>query len=328
MNRIAFHIDESEDGLSIKQFLRGKLSFSMRQISRIKYRPDGFLVNETPQWVNFVLHTGDKLEFSLDDAENETAPDEELRGKAESASTPPCPENAPAVLYEDPYILIADKPAGMVSHPSHGHREDSALTLLEAGRGRLYLIGRLDKDTSGVLLFAKQRETASVLARRRSDRIQKVYLAAVHGIPEPTSGEIRDSIGIEREFPLKMKIDPESGKEAVTRYETLFSGSLNENAQELVFPHTQEPVFPHAQKPVFSLLRIQLEHGRTHQIRVHLASAGHPLLGDRLYGKGDHFPYARLHAARILLIHPYTGKQLIVRSEPPEWASPVAPAFF
>ena len=320
MNRIAFHIDESEDGLSIKQFLRGKLSFSMRQISRIKYRPDGFLVNGTPQWVNFVLHTGDKLEFSLDDAENETAPGGELRGTAESASTPPCPENAPAILYEDPYILIADKPAGMVSHPSHGHRGDSALTLLEAGRGRLYLIGRLDKDTSGVLLFAKQRETASVLARKRSDRIQKVYLAAVHGIPEPPSGEIRDPIGIGQEFPLKMRIDPESGKEAVTRYETLFSGSLNED--------TQEPVFPHTQKPVFSLLRIQLEHGRTHQIRVHLASAGHPLLGDRLYGADDRCTCARLHAAQILLIHPYTGKQLIVRPELPGWASPAAPALF
>ena len=296
-NTIRFIIKAEDDGISIKQFLRGNLSFSMHQISRIKYREPGFLVNGTPQFVNYLLHEGDELVFSLD---AQPLPDETFSKEDQTGQV--CAKSLPTILYEDPYILIADKPAGMVSHPSHGHWSDSALSLLETGRGRLYLTGRLDKDTSGVLLFAKQKETASILAAgRRAGTIRKTYLARIEGKIEPLHGTIAIPIGIGCPKPLKMCPDPENGKEAVTHYETLYTGDED------------------------SILKIRIDHGRTHQIRVHFASIGHPLIGDALYGhsgeEGGVPAGAQLHAWKIGLRHPYTGEEVRAEAMLPEWAA-------
>ncbi|MBQ9463810.1 MAG: RluA family pseudouridine synthase [Lachnospiraceae bacterium] len=295
-----------EDGLTVKQLLRGKLRFSMHQISRVKYRPEGITLNGDPCWVNAVLHAGDVLRIRLDDPESADPAAGAAGGPAPDVSLPEIP-----VLYEDGWILIADKPAGTVSHPSHGHHGDSALDILCAKYGRLYLIGRLDKDTSGVLLFAKQLETASALTRARKEgAVRKEYLARVRGYMDPPEGTIDVPIGTAREFPLKMKTDPESGKAAVTRYRTAARGEDETGAE-------------------FSVLSVTIEHGRTHQIRVHMSSAGHPLEGDALYGGADpsgRFPGACLHASSLTLTHPWTGAEITVRAAAPRWCAGAADA--
>ena len=304
-------IAPEQDGLTIKQFLREKLHFSMHQISRIKYRPEGFLVNGEPKWVTETMHTGDVLCFSLDLPEEAPA--------ACCSSVPALP-----VLYEDAFLLAVNKPQGMVSHPSHGHHGDSALDLMRQYCRRLYLIGRLDKDTSGVLLFAKHMETASLLSKQKdSGTLSKTYLAAVRGIPDPAAGTIDAPIAVAREMPLKMKTDALTGKSAKTYYRVLRTGT--------------DPLGNPA-----ALLSVTIEHGRTHQIRVHLAFAGHPILGDALYGMPDgkqdvsclnasdssraecSVPsgplYAHLHASKLQFIHPYTGETLTVCAPDPVWA--------
>ena len=308
---LEIHITPSEDSLSVKQLLRQKLRFSAHQVSRIKYRPEGITVNGAPVWVNVVLRAGDVLRLRLDDAEENDAD----HAAAPSALIPSVP-----ILYEDDFLLIADKPAGMVSHPSHGHHGDSALDILSASRGRLYLIGRLDKDTSGVLLFAKHMETAALLSRwKKADHatsgaaqpsIRKEYIARICGRIDPPEGTIDTPIGIAQEFPLKMQTDLLRGKPAATHYRTVRTGT-DKNGED------------------YSILSVQIDHGRTHQIRVHLSSVGHPLAGDALYGqaqtmpesadRGSRFPGACLHAASVTLTHPYTGKTITVRAAEPGW---------
>ena len=295
-------IKPEQDGMSVRQFLRKELHFSMHQISRVKYRPEGILVNGQPKWVSETLLAGDDLCFSLDDPLPESV----------SSLEPKLP-----VLFEDDYLLAVNKPQGMVSHPSHGHHGDSALDLMQEKYRRLYLIGRLDKDTSGILLFAKHLETASLLSKQKeSGTLSKSYLAAVHGIPDPAQGTIDAPIAVGREMPLKMKTDPRNGKPARTHYRTLKTArDCTGNA--------------------FSVLSVTIEHGRTHQIRVHLASAGHPLIGDSLYGNGTAvlpaalsdaadaekkaLSHACLHASALSFRHPYTGEPVRITAPPPYW---------
>ena len=284
MHLVHFTIPVDWDQHTIKQYLRGELMFSMHQISRVKYRPTGFLVNGESRWVNDILRAGDDLCFALDDPETHV-----------SGAGSPLP-----VLYEDDFILAVSKPAGMVSHPSHGHHGDSALDLLMPVFGKLYLIGRLDKDTSGILLFAKHEETASLLSKQKeSGMLYKTYLACVSGIPEPPDGTLSAPIAVAQPMPLKMKTDPQKGKPAVTHYHTIRTGFDFQN-------HS------------YSVLSVTIEHGRTHQIRVHLSSAGYPLVGDRLYGIG-HDSYALLHAAELHFIHPYTREAVHITAPAPDW---------
>ena len=307
-------ITPPEDGMTVKQLLREKLGFSMHQISRVKYRPEGFRVNGKPAFVNRVLRAGDELSFALDGPEGPSGSGIPLSGENGPApeSDPGVLPEAPRILYEDAFVLAADKPAGMVAHPSHGHHGDSAQDILARKYGKLYLIGRLDKDTSGVLLFAKDVETASLLSKQKeSGLLYKTYLAAVSGTPDPPEGTVSVPIGTAREMPLMMRPDPQSGKEAATHYRTLrtfFDGVTDGPA---------------------ALLSVRIEHGRTHQIRVHLSSIGCPLLGDRLYGNekntaargaGAARPFAALHAAEVRFRHPYTGEPVRIstgREAPP-----------
>ena len=309
------------DGKTVKQFLREELHFSMHQISRIKYRPEGFRINGKTVWVNAVLRAGDVLSFALDDAPDGQAGVSEQTADKTGRSAASAAGLMIPVLYEDGFLLIADKPAGMVSHPSAGHHGDSALDVLSAAYGRLYLIGRLDKDTSGVLLFARQQETASLLAKQKeSGLLQKIYLAEAAGVPDPLAGTVAAPLRIAREMPLKMEsvscADPDAGPfaglAAATHYETI-------------------SVRPDGNR---SLLRVTIEHGRTHQIRVHLASAGHPLIGDALYGPAScgAVPGAlspadtssHLHALSLCLRHPYSGKTLQISAPVPGWAAAYA----
>lgn len=213
------------------------------------------------------------------------------------------------ILYEDDALLVINKPVGMVVHPGSGNWEGTLLNALLhhapqlASIPRAGIVHRLDKDTSGLLVVAKTLAAQTSLVRQLEARsVQREYLALVHG--ELTrAGKVDAPIGRHPSQRVKMAV-VESGKAAVTHYQI-------------------EERFPSC-----TLLRCRLETGRTHQIRVHMARIGHPLVGDRVYLKGPQkcvpqlrallsgFPRQALHAARLALEHPVGGKMM-------EWHAPL-----
>jgi 23S rRNA pseudouridine1911/1915/1917 synthase len=215
------------------------------------------------------------------------------------------------LAYSDPYLVVVDKPAGLLVHPAPGH---SAPTLVDALRGvaaggdeaRPGIVHRLDRDTSGLLLVARDGRThARLQAQLRRRRIGRTYLALVRGRPRSRTGRIEAPIGRDRRDPTRMSLDTDAGRDAVTGFELVEA------------------------LPGRSLLRVALETGRTHQIRVHLAAIGIPVIGDPVYGHGPELGLERqfLHAAELRLAHPQTGDPLEVRSElPPDLAAALAAA--
>ena len=212
------------------------------------------------------------------------------------------PENIPIkIVYEDDDLLVVDKKAGEVCHPAHGHYQDTlanqaAAYLAGCGseKAPIRCIGRLDKDTSGTLLFAKNRLAAERLARQKEEGVfRKEYLALVNGIfpVSNRSGEICLPLAPLPGSLMKMQVSG-NGKRALTRYEVLCSDR-------------------HC-----SLVLCRIETGRTHQIRVHMAAIGHPLVGDPLYGNDTHVSSTRtaLHAWRLYLKQPVTGEELMIES--------------
>jgi 23S rRNA pseudouridine1911/1915/1917 synthase len=206
------------------------------------------------------------------------------------------------IVHEDASIIVLDKPAGLVVHPAAGNWSGTLLNgLLHhvpalAGVPRAGIVHRLDKETSGLMVVAKTLEAQTDLVRQLQARtVKREYLALVWGTPQ-ISGRIEAAIGRHPRDRIKMAVsDHEGAKPAVTHYQRLATGVLDG-------------------RPV-SLVRCQLETGRTHQIRVHMQSIGFGLVGDQLYGKSHLapvFPRQALHAYRLGLAHPRSGK-------PREW---------
>jgi 23S rRNA pseudouridine1911/1915/1917 synthase len=208
-----------------------------------------------------------------------------------------------AVAYEDDHLLVVDKPAGVVVHPARGHRTGTLAQALE-GRSaggeepwRTGIVHRLDRDTSGLLVVAKgdsvHRALKALLAARE---LRREYLALVDGHPEARTGTIDAPVGRHRRDRVLMSIDTDEPREARTHFEL-------------------ERLLPRA-----ALLRVVLDTGRTHQIRVHMAAIGHPVSGDPQYGTPGEYGLTRqfLHAARLSFPHPVTGALVDVRSELPQ----------
>jgi len=215
-----------------------------------------------------------------------------------------------AIVYEDAAILVIDKPAGLVVHPAAGNWSGTLLNgLLHhfpqiAGVPRAGIVHRLDKDTSGLMVVAKTLEAHTDLVRQLQARsVKREYLALVWGSPH-LSGTVDAAMGRHPRDRIKMAVlENMSAKPAVTHYQRIASGALD-------------------RRPV-SLVRCQLETGRTHQIRVHMLSLGFPLVGDVLYGKSHlapFFPRQALQAWRLGLIHPVSGVFC-------EWSVPLAQDF-
>lgn len=290
-------------------------------------------VNETVIRDNsYKLHTGQSVTINFTHTANTVHPKDQLSSLVSATSM-----NL-TIVYEDEYLAIIDKPAGLVVHPGAGHTHDTLANGLLALYGetlttdlchtqmhRPGIVHRLDKDTSGLILVAKSSDVTLALSDMISKRtIKRTYSAIVHGIPTPITAKIVTKIAKSRGDHTKMTVSEIRGKVAITVY-TLVKKFV-----------TQAPTTRHshsAQSGMFSLLECELETGRTHQIRVHLRFHGNPIVGDKKYSMDynfnhsalppelsaylENFPRQALHARRLRFTHPITAKIIDIESDLP-----------
>ena len=258
---------------------------------------DGVLVDGRARAKSHKLEGGEELEF-----EPPPVRTRELELQAMDLAVP----------YEDEHLLVVDKPAGIVVHPAPGHAEGTlvhGLLAYDVAGGdeadRPGIVHRLDRDTSGLLVVARSPEAHRALQELvRSRSLTREYLALVVGRPRSRRGTIEAPIGRDRLDPLRHSLDTDSPRDAVTHFEV----------EELLPRHT--------------LLRVTLETGRTHQIRVHLAAIDLPVAGDPIYGRPGELGLQRqfLHAARLSFVHPLTGEEIDVASPLPADLEPTLAA--
>lgn len=211
------------------------------------------------------------------------------------------------VVYEDDNVLVINKPKGLVVHPGNGHFNDTLVNALIYaniklssinGVERVGIVHRIDKDTSGLLLICKDDFTHKEIAKQlESHSMHREYIALVDGVIEVNNGKIIGKIGRDKNNRLKMAIDNINGKEAITHFEVI------------------------ERYKKYTLIRCQLETGRTHQIRVHLSSIHHPLAGDILYG-GSNEVYDNgqlLHAYKLTFYHPVLKKEISLECDLPQY---------
>jgi 23S rRNA pseudouridine1911/1915/1917 synthase len=205
------------------------------------------------------------------------------------------------IAYEDEHVLVVDKPAGLTVHPGSGRQ---TRTLVHGLLGRVAggpeerpgIVHRLDRDTSGLMVVSRTEEAyrrLQALVRKRA--LERGYLALVHGRPQSRRGRIEAPIGRDRRDPTRQSLDTDTPRAAITHFELV----------ELVDDH--------------ALLAVRLETGRTHQIRVHLAAIGLPVVGDPIYGvRGLGLERQFLHAGSLAFPHPITGERIDVESPLPQ----------
>ncbi len=206
------------------------------------------------------------------------------------------------ILFEDADLVVVDKAAGLLTVPSPEVKHETAETFLNAHYGgraddqRVHHVHRIDRDTSGVLVFARNtfvRERLKTLFE--AHEIDRTYVAIVHGKLRESSGTFRSFLAEDADLRVRSVADASQGKEAITHYRTIASGRR------------------------YSMLELRLETGRRNQIRVHLADAGHPIVGDTMYGRGFEKDLGRLglHARDLGFVHPRTGKKVRFTAEMP-----------
>lgn len=339
MNRyLTIHIPETAAPAPVSHFLRTQAGLTKKQISQAKFRPSGVQKNGQQCRVTETAYPGDQITVCLetDDVDSMHLESSSFTISSDSHSFPLSTDSgsysdstasefagsdanshiyhSPSttsqllpeleILYEDQDILAVNKPAGLVTHPSGSHYSDSLSNQVAAyfrskdEPTKVRSIGRLDKETSGILLFARNQTAAARLQKQRENGIsEKTYLAAVSGsMLEDTDGTfhaITTPLAPDPDNRLKMVISPGSSlpgsKPAVTLYSVLKSTAPDSRISA-------------------SLVMLRLKTGRTHQIRVHMASLGHPLLGDSLYHLSDTtnlFSRAALHAWKLKFHPPF-----------------------
>lgn len=287
METITWRVSAEEAGATVRHILRAKLHFSSHAVSRLTRAETGILVNGVRARTVDVLRTGDVLTVETGDQ------------RSPRAAIVPGPWPLP-VVWEDGHLLVVNKPAGMTAHASNFLPDTPTVAgALAWERGPDFLfhpVSRLDKGTTGLMLIAKSGYIHDRLRRcLHSADYRREYLAVCLGCPDPVRGTVNGPIGRDPGSTVRRMVR-EDGAPAVTHYETLRTeGGL-------------------------SLLRVRPETGRTHQIRVHLSSIGHPLAGDWLYGTEDPglIPRPALHSHALTLTHPVTGERLRFTAPLPE----------
>ena len=275
-----------EEILRIDRFLGSRLEQVSRSYLQKLVKDGAVLVNGKPVKSSYKVENGDRIRLEIPDA---VEPEIEAEPMALD------------ILYEDSDIILINKPKGMVVHPAAGHYSGTLVNGLMAhcknelsginGVMRPGIVHRIDMDTTGVLIVCKNDKAHNAIAEQlKVHSITRKYYAIVHGVLKADTGTVNAPIGRHSVDRKKMSINEKNGKEAVTHYRVLQRFRR------------------------FTFVECQLETGRTHQIRVHMASIGHPLLGDQVYGPAK-VPFSglqgqTLHAGVLGIIHPSTGEYM------------------
>jgi 23S rRNA pseudouridine1911/1915/1917 synthase len=291
---IKLEVEREHSGFRLDRFLALALPAFSRARLQTLIR-DGFVrLNEKMPRPRDAVRTGDSVELTEPEIQKVEALPEQI---------------ALEILFEDDDLLVLNKPAGLVMHPGAGHQQHTLVNALLAhcqnlsgigGKERPGIVHRLDKETSGCLVVAKNDTTHRDLSRQFAARtMTKIYLALVAGIVRKKMGVIDKAIARHPVHRQRMSIARRQGRSAKTEYHVLRSGND------------------------LSLLECTLHSGRTHQIRVHLHDLGHPVLGDKLYGgkRAGDFPRQMLHAWKLAFTHPRSGEEMSFEAPlPPDFA--------
>ena len=287
METITKCITPEEDGATVRHILKAGLHFSSRAISRLTRTPTGILVNGQHARTTDILHAGDMLTVET--------------GDQRQAKTEIVPGNWPLpIVWEDGHLLVVNKPAGMTAHASNLVPDTPTVAgALAWTRGSNFLfhsVNRLDKGTTGLMVIAKSGYVHDLLRKSlHTKEFYREYRAVCVGCPSPSAGIIDAPIGRDESSLVARMIRPD-GAPAISHYETLETAGNH------------------------SLLKLIPETGRTHQLRLHMASIGCPLVGDWLYGVEDHSLITRpaLHSYALQLTHPVTGEILNLSAPIPD----------
>lgn len=267
-------------GLEVNTLLRRTLGLSGTVLRRVKWLEDGITLDGVRVHVRVRVEEGQMLSVRVTDP-------------APTSGVVPAPGPLD-IVYEDPDLIVMDKAAGVLVHPGHGHFDDTLGNFLmyhykiAGDESDFHPVHRLDKGTSGLIAVAKHAHAQEKLKNQlHTGDFRRVYLAVCDGVPPSPAGTVDAPIGPAEGSLMAREVRPD-GKPARTRYRVLRTWGLR------------------------SLVELELETGRTHQIRVHMAHLGCPLTGDFLYGAENRALIARpaLHSARLELTHPITGKRL------------------
>lgn len=294
MDPYIYQIGLEEDGERLDKWISAALPDLSRSYIQKCIKEQSVLVNQKPQKASYRLSVDDEIVFYIPEA-------------AEPAIEA---EKIPlSVLYEDEDVLVVDKPKGMVVHPAPGHYSGTLVNaVLYHCRGCLSgingvmrpgIVHRIDKDTTGSLIICKNDHAhKEIAAQLKAHTITRRYRAIVHGVLPQESGVIDAPVGRDPKERKKMAVNYKTGKRAVTHYTVL------------------------QRFHDYTYIECQLETGRTHQIRVHMASIGHPLLGDEVYCHKKtawHLEGQTLHAMTIGFLHPSSGRYMEITAPLPEY---------
>ena len=263
--------------MKIRDYLKRRVGLSTALIAQVKY--DNVHLNGHVVHMRAIVRNGDVIEITLPDEESENIE----------------PMDIPLeIIYEDEYVIAVNKPRNMPVHPSRGNHLPTVANAIRAYIGHPFVfraINRLDRDTSGIVLIAKDRLSGAKLYQCMKDRkFKKKYTAIIEGIPNEVHAIIDAPIAREDEGGMK-RVVREDGKQSITEYEII---STDENGN--------------------SKVRITLHTGRTHQIRVHMAYIGHPLVNDYLYGTRADETYS-LHCSELSFPHPFSDEIITLTAD-------------
>ncbi|MFI3202595.1 MAG: RluA family pseudouridine synthase [Eubacteriales bacterium] len=281
---ITYPIDSITCGVTIYDYLKSH-GYSSQCITTLKKINRSICIGNRWEYMNYRLQEGDILQITIEESES---------------STTIVPREIPLdIVYEDEDLLVINKQANLPIHPSLNHYEDTLANGIMYYYHKQNLphtfrcMNRIDKDTTGLVLLAKHFVSSAILGKQiQEHKVAREYLALVSGTPTPLKGTITAPIGRVAGSTIEREVNEESGEYAISHYETV---------------HTYEH---------YSLVRLHLETGRTHQIRVHMKWIGHPLLGDSLYNPDASFLNGqRLHSAKLSFLHPIK-KELLTFEAP------------
>lgn len=294
MEQFTYQIGIEDGDERIDKWISNSLKNLSRSYIQKLIKDNMVFVNGKPQKASYRLKVDDEILFQIPEAVEPSI----------------LAENIPlSILYEDSDLLIVNKPKGMVVHPAPGHYSGTLVNAIMFhckenlsginGVLRPGIVHRIDRDTTGSLIICKNDVAHNkIAAQLKEHSITRKYRAIVHGVLKTEDGTVSAPIGRDAKDRKKMAINRQNGKNAITHYKVL------------------------ERYKKYTYIECQLETGRTHQIRVHMASIGHPLLGDEIYGgktAGFHLTGQTLHAMTIGFMHPSTGDYLEVAAPLPEY---------